>query len=236
MNLKETIMFRNRIWKWAFFSLLCIFSGCGKEDAIEGDQVIDENYRPFVVEGKEWVCQETNPKDGPNGARGFTRTPPGKYLATYLIKGDTIIDGESCKKLWRKEEDGQFYIYCFLLERDRKVFNVHGKTHSLIYDFGMTEGSTINSGHDRCTLEYVDTLMREGEMYRRLHVILSYNTEYMHKSGKSVWIEGIGSICGALMSYSYDLRVSGTITCSINGEEIFTYDDFTLPAWRDESK
>ncbi len=232
MNLKETMMYRNQIWKWVFFLLLCIFSGCGKEDAIEGDQVMDENYRPFVVEGKEWVCQETNPKDGPVGARGFSRTPQGKYLATYLIKGDTIIDGESCKKLWRKEEGGKFYVYCYLLERDRIVFNVHGENHSLIYDFGMTVGSTITSDDRSVTLEYVDTLIREGELYRRLHLTIDKDNNPKHQ----IWIEGVGSPCGPDKPLHRDLRMWEMNTCSLNGEVIFTSEDFTLPTWRDESK
>ena len=179
-------------------------------------------YRPFVEEGKQWTSIEVDGKDG------YSRY----YIAAYLISGDADIDGEPCKILWRKEGDGQYKIFRYLLEQDKKVFVIGEGYKSLIYDFGMAIGNSIQSGSDKATLEYVDTLMRAGKLYRRLHVNLRFDAESMHYNGKSVWIEGIGSPSGPLMAY--DWHNSGTQTCSINGEVIFSSEDFNLPIWHSD--
>jgi hypothetical protein len=249
MKKNETMKFGKRFWMWTICSLLCIFAGCGKDEVAEkivGNQEVVDNqneipiennehpsnlgvnceYRPFVVEGKEWTSQEMTGKDGYD-----------KYfIATYLISGDAVVNGDSCKKLWRKEEGGEYHFFRYLLERDRKVYSLYEDNRWLVYDFEMTVGSTISSHEYSATLESVDTLMRDGELYRRFYVNLRYDNdrEGWHYSGKNVWIEGIGSLCGPLMSFEW--HSYGTKTCSLNGEIIFTSEDFTLPAWRDDIK
>ena len=201
--------------------LLCL-AGCSSDDneneQMESKQSAECEYHPFVVEGKQWTSRESTGKDG------YTQY----YMATYLISGDTVINGETCKVLWRKENDGQFNTFRCLLERDKKVFAFWQDYRWLVYDFGMVVGSTVTNNNDSATLEYVDTLTRDGVTYRRLHVFLQYDSGSMHYSGKSVWVEGIGSPSGPLMSY--ECHNSGTQDCSINGEIIFRSEDFDLPA------
>ena len=221
---KRNMMKRKNVWAAIALTMMAaVVAGCSKDDneQMENKQRTECEYHPFVVEGKQWTSQESTGKDG------YTQY----YMATYLINGDTVINGDTCKMLWRKENDGQFKIFRYLLERDKKVFVLWQDYRWLTYDFGMAIGSTITQGHDSATLEYVDTLLKDGEMYRRLHVILRFDSEPMHYSGKSVWIEGIGSPSGPLMSY--DCHNSGTQNCSINGEIIFRSEDFDLPAWND---
>lgn len=75
MNLKENMMYRNQIWKWVFFLLLCIFSGCGKED-VPLEVINPDDYIPYVKEGKIWVYNSL--KDG-----------NGHY--TYMITGSVPL-------------------------------------------------------------------------------------------------------------------------------------------------
>ena len=220
---------RKLILGWVICLLMCVVAGCDKEDApVEevANQGSEYEYRPFVVEGKEWTSQEMTGKDG--------RTT--YFIASYLISGDAVVNGDSCKKLWRKEEGGEYRFFRYLLERDRKVYALYEDYRWLVYDFGMTVGSTITSDEYSATLESIDTLMRNGELYRRFYVNLRYdnNREGWHYNGKNVWIEGIGSLCGPLMSF--ECHNYGTKTCSLNGEVIFTSEDFVLPTWRDDSK
>jgi hypothetical protein len=180
-------------------------------------------YRPFVEEGKHWTSIEVDGKDD------YSRY----FIAEYLIKGDTVIDSEPCKILWRKEYGGQYNKFRYLLEQDKKVFVIGEGYKWIIYDFGMAIGNSIQSGGYKATLEYVDTIIRTGKLYRRLHVNLRFDSESMHYNGKSVWIEGIGSPSGPLMAY--DWHNSGTQTCSINGEIIFSSEDFDMPAWKEDT-
>ena len=82
MNLKENMMYRNQIWKWVFFLLLCIFSGCGKED-VPLEVINPDDYIPYVKEGKTirqtlsvWISPRQT-KLSAMSTTGVTRRPRG---------------------------------------------------------------------------------------------------------------------------------------------------------------
>ena len=132
----------------------------------------DEEYRPFVEDGKVWTYFRTDP-------------PAYMHFFSLFIQGDTIMGGKECKKLY-----GDHYDYhvpyepiCFLgglYEEEGKVYlvdNVYNTTdqwfHQLLYDFSHQVGDTFTVDNDRYHLKLVE--IREGEVHHgqdyKVHVL-----------------------------------------------------------------
>ena len=153
----------------------------------------DEDYHPFVEEGKKWECTIS---------WGLIETNTKKEY--YSISGDTIVNGITCKKL-----HGPYSTYA-VYEKDGKVYcheKVNGDFH-LLYDFTCHEGDVVNVvnpegqtewGLDeyRCTIKKVDTIITKSGHRLKRFTLQAENLEIEFGSEEEyVWIEGVGSPCG----------------------------------------
>ena len=72
------------------------------------------DYRPLVVEGKHWTYDNFLP----------TRPDQYNHYYWYDLKGDTVIAGQECKKLYSKNlyNSGEVRYEGALYETDKRVY------------------------------------------------------------------------------------------------------------------
>lgn len=185
----------------------------------------DEDYTPFVKEGKKWECTIS---------WGLLETNIKKEY--YSISGDTIVNGITCKKL-----HGPYSTYA-VYEKDGKVYcheKVNGDFH-LLYDFTCHEGDVVNVvnpegqtewGLDeyRCTIKKVDTIITKSGHRLKRFTLQAENLEIEFGSEEEyVWIEGVGSPWEPLYPVGYWETAGGSSylnACYVNGEQLFVGKD-----------
>ena len=185
-----------------------------------------QTSKPFLQEGKEW----------------YTRCVHyflGESFHTERIEGDTILDGVAYKKLY----DGNV-VEGFLREENGKVFGKVGSYYDaydtsdwsshLVYDFSLGKGdTTVSHDYFRLNVNTVDTILVDGESYRRLGIgCYSYyggGTDYSNGDTQQYWVEGIGSDVGPDPGPGFDWVTSSYMTfdsCKVDGKLLFTSNDF----------
>jgi hypothetical protein len=120
--------------------------------------------------------------------------PPNKFIETYFINGDTIINDFKFYKIFIQGSNDSSYVGCFR-EEDRKVYYngvdyFHFETDSIIllYDFNKQKNDTIYTGTwHRAVINEIDSILI-GNSYRK---------RFQMDDGQ-FWIEGIGSNFGFL--------------------------------------
>lgn len=142
---------------------------------------------------------------------------PYKSINRYGIYGDTTIETQSYKKIFKIEDDSTLNIsnmtyYAAIRENESKQIFVKFpdiEFEFLIYDFSLSVGDTVNTNAPNgylnwmpCIITEIDTIELENNQQRRRFKINDWG-EYEY------WIEGIGSIGGLFHPISDYL--SGTI-------------------------
>ena len=87
-----------------------------------------DDYRPFVVEGKSWnyVIHITSCEDRGNQEIGhdFVYTEEPDEYGSCIIKSDTLIEGVTYKKVMFERENWKSLFAC-IREEDKKVYVRH---------------------------------------------------------------------------------------------------------------
>ena len=187
-----------------------------------------QTSKPFLQEGKEW----------------YTRCVHyflGEFFHTERIEGDTILDGVAYKKLY----DGNV-VEGFLREENGKVLGKVGSYYDdydtsdwsshLVYDFSLGKGdTTVSHDYFRLNVNTVDTILVDGEPYRRLGIgCYSYyggGTDYSNGDTQEYWVEGIGSDVGPDPGPGIEWVTSSYMTfdsCKVDGKLLFTSNDFCV--------
>ena len=144
---------------------------------------------PLMEDGKVWnyglwtAAALTTP--------GVNYTP---VPQTYMVEGDTVIDGRSCMKLFSQRDNNEKEFVASYYETAGKVYMVKdGETEGrLVYDFSAKKGDVIsvyNCEEDRMedvTIHDVQTMNVQGKDLKCLFV------KNQHDGG-CWWLEGIGS-------------------------------------------
>ena len=95
-------------------------------------------YRPLVEEGKHWTYDDFMPM----------RPAEYDYYYYYDLKGDTLIAGKNCLKMFLENlnNDGTVRYWAALYEENKKVYCfLRGKDEAvLLYDFDCQVGDTLN--------------------------------------------------------------------------------------------
>ena len=192
------------------FILLFLLSACF------GSLVAEEAYRPMLKEGKEWFCYLGN---------SFR-----EYSYTFYIKGDTIVDGEKCFKMYvdfRNMLTGELISTSSgaYLEKDRRVYHVTNDRRELLCDFNLQVGDKKPGGNQQVVS--IDYIYVQGAWYRRFH--LREPGEFPGEVVEGYWVEGVGSSRGLLDTMPSWAVTGGTqklITCYEDGKCIFTSENF----------
>ena len=187
------------------------------------------DYRPLLKEGKVW--QEH-----------ISSRPDYKWVHTYSIDGDTLIDGEKYYKLYKQTslytitqmgaepelETAYDIQYETALKEDAgRVYSHHNGNTSLLYDFNLKAGDiAFETNLSITSVTKVDTIIVGGNKYRRLWLTETYKSNSQVKY-TGYWVEGIGSIYGIMTSHGWDaIPISLLDGCYEDGTLIFSAEDF----------
>ncbi len=169
----------------------------------------DEEYHPFVEDGKVWTCNSYQALNGDD--------------LYFFFDGDTIINDHQAKKMYVQDNGIIRYRYA-LYEEDRRVYGIMAGSESsdLIYDFSLENpGDKTTVNYSTYELEYTDYVTVRGKQFRRLHLVRSTFNEQV------VWVEGIGSYNIRYRDGYYSTSNEKLLGCLLNGKEIFSYKDFS---------
>ncbi len=166
--------------------------------------VSSQDFRPLVEEGKKW-CYEP----------GFDNYG---WAYTLRISGDTIVDGNACKKLYRYDE-----LQAFIYQDGSRVYYKLSKNDldwHLLYDFSLEPGDVVTNKYGKYEVEAVDTISYKGENFRRIR--------FVFKQGyQPVWVSGVGGRRYLLDQFA-DMPgdYCPLVTCEMNGDVVFDADYF----------
>ena len=178
---------------------------------------VAENFTRIAEDGKEWLVYYQ------------VVSPQAPLISiTMKIDGDTIINGNTYKKLYTYETDEygnvtQSVSYC---HQEGDVFYKNGKR---MFDFGLQEGDIfgITSNEILVVTQVSDTTLSDGISRKCLTMAQRYRETGSVEStvGPEVdkWIEGIGSLKKGIFKNS--TLILGTKeelqSVSLNGEYIY---------------
>lgn len=199
----------------------------------------EKEYHPFCEEGKVWISQQVYVAD----------TSYVFNTKEFILAGDTIIGGRSCKKMNVHTFDrnlveqsvtyeGAYY------EEDGKVlcFPVDSQTAALKYDFTISEGCPLIIDEEFPVIVAKD-IYTDGDkgMYNRyieyeltqdlkdyLQELFGDWEECLDLLPCGLWCEGIGNLYGPPTVSIYDtLRPTGLscdllISCSVGDQYLFS--------------
>ena len=176
-------------------------------------------YQPFIKEGKVW------------NVTYFTHEGRVSHLKTFIIKGDTIIEGKQYKKFFLDNN----YVYS-LREDEKKVYAIACKDkygnpnteEKLWYNFDVSKGDIIDMGESYMHVIEIDTIFING-MKRKLFHMYETSKDYPEAQSKGVWIEGVGCSMGPMWTHLwyYDRGNADNLNdCHEDGQCIFNYADF----------
>lgn len=167
-------------------------------DFSETGKVVLPNLR-FLVEGKVWEVWTWSPK---NTFEDMVEKDEPTWKFFYEVRGDTVIDGRNCKKIYGKERGEERLLGCFYEDEQGRVYLSTGQ---LLYDFEMEPGEVSNfvvydggswgmviPGFQREKL----TIERLGRKYDMLEV----GTDHPDYLG-SLWLRGVGDIGNPLRNF-----------------------------------
>ena len=211
------------------FMLLCTFS-------MTAQAQID--YRPMAEEGKMWETQI-----------GLIM----ENVYDCLIKGDTLINGENWKKVykgvgWPMELEKPYYAA--IRDIGKKVYVIaKGSTKPrLLYDFSLKVGELakcgIESNDFACLLdkdekfdtllgypfvaylrvESIDTIQARGQEFRCFTLkLLDAYRELIIFADPVIWVEGIGSGAGPFSPWLPMPTTGIMIDCKEGRDAVFVY-------------
>ena len=195
----------------------------------------DSNF--IVREGSEWIVKEniSNTYDPRNRINDST-------FVKYRIEGDTLIEGEIWKKVWKNNvlrEDSPRY-HGALIENGGKIYAYPRNTWNLLYDFAALPGDTVRTyGGDlgesyHHIVDSIDTVVLADGLPRKRLWIISASSYYTsdttmgtYSQPLDTWIEGQGSVRKGLYARyayaSYCPRCLDIVNCySEYGQQVFS--------------
>ena len=185
----------------------------------------DLPYRPLVEEGKRWTYDN------------YLDFRPDEYnhYYWYYLKGDTIINGKTCLKMFSENEynDDKIIYKGALYEENRKVYFVNDvRKFTLLYDFGGMKGDEIMTEEGLFTVEAISTIENQEETFRMFELSSKEledepDAEYMHV----FWIEGVGCTKDFFAMIPYPGNYCSLVRCEVNGEVLYQY---IQPKYTDE--
>ena len=193
----------------------------------------------FCTEGKKWHYTLLD-----------VSASPSRQPYSYEVRGDTVVGEMFYKKIYR-QKDGQERLAFMMREQGDKVFKLHpNKDEQLFFDFGREDigivycwnswdGLYITSWMISC----IDSVMVNNNIFRRYCASQKYSEmelkSFEDENGwiSDKWVEGIGDARYGIEANGLEvkIRLPGITeyfdSCEVNGESIFTADDFTKPAY-----
>ena len=190
--------------------------------ALTGTMKAEEDYIPFVVEGKVWNTYRSH---GPSMDYWFGK---------YYIEGDTVINDILCKKLYSYNvyyNDNKIRYEAALYEKDKKVhvFNKEGELAGkdvLLYDFNLRIGDSVKTANGVFCVMGTEKHDYRG-IRQNYYVLCDVNEKNRNDMTIGFWREGVGTNKDVLDNYPGILLggYTGLLSCVVNGDTIYSYTD-----------
>ena len=215
-----------------------------------------DDYHPFVKEGKKWICSESVRTNETVGGVYAMYNQTTQY--TLRINGDTIIGGTTYKKVYKEgvtvdkqllytypaeaiermeknvhQEDATTTLYPeFLREADKKVYaRMIRKEYGIdkeyvLYDFSVAAGEKVSSEFP-LTNTFISSIDTIEVKGRNFRRYRLGPEDY--GGYEPLWVEGVGHPGGPFLSaraMTNDDMSYKLLSCYEDGECIFTNEDF----------
>lgn len=225
-----------------FFLCFILFSPVyGREYSEICSKEPDENgVLSFCTEGKTWNYVLFY-LDG-----GDTHQEP----YSYVVRGDSVIDDVAYKKFYY-QKDGTERLAFMMREEGCKVYKRHlDKDEFLFFDFRRDDVGQVycypnGYGFINWMIHSIDEIMVNDNLFRRYCCYqeiseTELDTIEIGEVGlvqKDYWVEGIGSAMYGIEADGLRIepRLPGYteyfVSCYMNGECLFTEDDFSKPSY-----
>ena len=198
---------------------------------------------PMLEEGRIWNKLSLHPAPIEECEyKDIYGNPRAGIYYQYVIEGDSVIKGQTYKKLNCKEMPDQYFPICMRQEGSRiYMYDFLGdEKETLIYDFSLKERDTVTiSEENRLVVDKVDTVKVDGICRRRLTMNWILATGGIEREYfVDIWVEGIGGVVSSPGFYHTWLSTGSsgmTISCIQDGRMLFTEEDFYAPAWKGET-
>lgn len=150
-------------------------------------------YHPMLKEGKQWLYQyhhfeEWGDVEHPENGYGYDETVSN---LCYVLRGDTVINGESAHKMYVEQENGSSSYYCAWIERDQRVYYVpKGSSEQVLYfDFSLKCDQDFVNAYEGYTfyLHHTDTLTMNDMDFNFFHFFYGDMGMEIYQ-----WMEGVG--------------------------------------------
>ena len=191
----------------------------------------EDDYRPFVEEGKVWKV----------GSTAGISDGTVKMVEYYYFDGDTIIDGKTCKQMMCQRYVSPNHPDYDLISRDpllgysgawyeegKKVYyyDTTNKQFRMMYDFSLEANETLLI--DEYDLYVVGPKQTGGlEGFKGVHRdIMWYDEEDPYYC--TTWLEGVGGIDGPYRNvyYGQENHPLFLMSCSVDDEIIYLNDEY----------
>ena len=198
-----------------------------------------DNYRPFVEEGKVWKLGD----DSGN---------PVKRVEYYYFDGDTIIDGKTYKQMMCQRyvnPDHPDYAVISRLpslskvgawyEEDMKVYfyNTTNKQLKMMYDFSLEANDTLLIDN---LYPYVIGPKQTGGLdgFKGVYRDIMWCGDDGSNYYCTTWLEGVGGIDGPTFNIYYGEENHGLflMSCSVGDEVIYLNDEYEDGATPDDTE
>ena len=202
--------------------------------ALKSSLYAQDDYRPFVKEGKTW-----NYIIYTNGQESFP--------ARLVIEGDTTIENVEYKKVmhysdvhWTDEMSKDF-LYAVIREKDKKVYfryiyyvDVYNclepSNEALIYDFGLNVGDIFVEDFSGYPFYWATKLKLESIEEKDGKRIFHFSTG---DNSTRQWMEGVGGCKGIGLEERFDnptcidctLYFPTLVSCTLGDEVLCRFDD-----------
>ena len=201
-----------------------------------------DNYRPFVEEGKVWKVGDTY------GISDGTV----KLVEYYYFDGDTIIDGKTFKQMMRQRYVSPDYPnYASIIqyplltkngvwyEKDKKVYvyNLASKQFMMMYDFSLEANDTLLI--DESPYVIGPKLTGELQGFKGVYRDIMWASLEGNNSYCTTWLEGVGGIDGPTRNAypeSADPVPEFLMSCTVGDEVIYLNDEYEDGATPDDTE
>ena len=194
-------------WRVYYYDRYDWFVYAGSEPAPQNE------YRPFVEDGKIWIVKVES--DG---------WPKEEWMEYYYLDGDTIIGGQTAKKMMCvKGESLEYsaeniepiesvkYIGAWY-EQDKKVYfaGKQQEMFELLYDFTLSTGDSIQSPDEQ--------LLPVNKVSGGIQ---GFKGTYYEIGDTERWLEGVGSETFPHANFRWNGNVGALIACTVDDEVIY---------------
>ena len=191
-------------------------------------KIIEDNYRPFVEEGKVWKV----------GVRGTGN--PVQLVDYYYFDGDTIINGKTCKQMMCQRFFGpdhpdytvvsQYpslrYIGAWY-EEDQKVYvyDTINEQFQMKYDFSLDANEILQISEDYPPYVVGPKQIGGLEGFKGVYRDIMWNGDG-EPYYNTTWLEGVGGIDGPIINVYLGEVCPGLFLMScVVGDEVIYYND-----------